>query len=188
MKKNKRARSRKGFTLAETLLAVLILLMVSSIVATGVPAAKNAYEKVVLGANAQILLSTSLTALRDELGTASDIKKKGNTLSYYSAKTHSYARIFCDSESKGIMVRDYIGYEDKDKEPVPEEATAETARRLVSEKAATKDLYVTYKDVDVTYKEVGDSEGMVTFSNIEVRRTAGNSVVASLDTFYIRTV
>ena len=39
MKKRKKARSRSGFTLAETLLAVLILLMVSAITAAGIPAA-----------------------------------------------------------------------------------------------------------------------------------------------------
>ena len=55
-----------GFTLAETLLAVLILLMVSSIVAAGIPSARRAYEKVVLASNAEVLLSTTITTLRHE--------------------------------------------------------------------------------------------------------------------------
>ena len=43
----RKLRSNDAFTLAETLLAILILLMVSAIVAAGIPVAKNAYEKVV---------------------------------------------------------------------------------------------------------------------------------------------
>ena len=54
-------KSRLGFTLAEMLMSVLILLMVSSVVAGGVPVAANAYYKVVDAANAQVLLSTTVT-------------------------------------------------------------------------------------------------------------------------------
>ena len=71
-KKGKKIRDAHGFTLAETLLAVLILLMVSGIVAAGIPVAKKAYEKVVLAADAQLLLSTTVAELRDEIGTAWD--------------------------------------------------------------------------------------------------------------------
>jgi len=47
-------KSQAGFSLAETLVAILILLLVSVIVANGVPVAQNAYEKVVVGANAKV--------------------------------------------------------------------------------------------------------------------------------------
>ncbi len=77
-----------GFTLAETLLAVLILLLVSGIVATGVPVARNVYYKTVLSANAQVMLSTAVTALRDELGTAWKVEiLDENNIRYYSAET-----------------------------------------------------------------------------------------------------
>ena len=49
----KRIKNQSGFTLAETLLTVLILLLVSGIVATGMPAVQTAYEKIVISANAQ---------------------------------------------------------------------------------------------------------------------------------------
>ena len=73
----RKLNQKAGFTLAETLVTILILLMVSSIVAGGIPAATNAYYKAVDGANAQVLLSTAATALRDELGTARDITVSG---------------------------------------------------------------------------------------------------------------
>ena len=39
--------NRKGFTLAETLIAIAILLMVSGLMAGGIPAAINVYNKAV---------------------------------------------------------------------------------------------------------------------------------------------
>ena len=59
--------SQDAFTLAETLITVLILLMVSAVVAGGIPAAANAYRKAVDAANAHVLLSTTVNALRSEL-------------------------------------------------------------------------------------------------------------------------
>ena len=58
----KKLKGKSGFTLAETLLAVLILLLVSTIVANGIPVARNVYNNVIIGANAQMLLSTAVTA------------------------------------------------------------------------------------------------------------------------------
>lgn len=66
-------KNRGGFTLAETLIAVLILLMVSGIVAAGIPAAKEALTKAVDASHSQLLLSTTMTALRNELGSARSI-------------------------------------------------------------------------------------------------------------------
>jgi len=60
----------KGFSIAEMLIAVLILLMVSSVVAAGVPVAAQAYVKITDAADAESLLSTTMTMLRSELSTA----------------------------------------------------------------------------------------------------------------------
>ena len=99
-----------GFTLAETLLAVLILLLVSAIVAEGMPAVRNVYEKVFIGANAQVLLSTTVTALRDELGTAWDVKKENSTtLSYFSAGTGARSKLYLDGDT--IYITEYVEYD-----------------------------------------------------------------------------
>ena len=52
------------------------------IVAAGVPVAAAVYAKIITAANAQTLLSTTMTALRDELGTASDVDVEGTTITY----------------------------------------------------------------------------------------------------------
>ena len=76
------SRAQQGFSLAETMIATLIVLMVSIIVATGAPAAINAYHQAVASSNAQVALSTVATALRDELGAATAVRSTGETVEY----------------------------------------------------------------------------------------------------------
>ena len=164
-----KTRNKRGFTLAETLLAVLILLMVSVIVATGIPAAKSAYEKVVLASNAEVLLSTTMSSLRNELGTASDvIRNADNSLTYYNGTRGATSKIYkADSSPNVIMIQRYVNAGD----PV----------RLVSEKAATADLYVTYDSVSY-------ENGIITFNNLSVNRESGSTGIAKRDTYSIRVI
>ena len=159
--------NQAGFTLAETLLAILILLMVSAIVATGVPSAKNAYEKVVLASNAQVLLSTAMTELRNELGTAINITKGSNNdnseLYYTNSFTGTKSRIYKSTDGT-IMVERNAGVVDG----VP----------LISKQAATGDLYVTY--ASIVY-----NTGSVTVSGLSVNRTSGTTGLTRRDTFSI---
>lgn len=176
-------KSKRGFTLAETLLAVLILLMVSAIVASGIPAAKNAYEKVVLASNAEVLLSTTITTLRNELGTAQDVKKpdakSGETantvITYYNPTRGASSKLYVasdgDNDKEEIMFQRYFSADGLIKKY--------DAAPLVSSKTATQDLYVTY--TSVTY-----DKGIVTFSGLSVvHRTA---TLASRDKLSIRVI
>ena len=167
MKWMRKLKERAGFTLAEMLLATLILLLVSSIVVAGIPAAKNAYEKVVLGSNAQILLSTTAAALRDELGTAWDVKAGEGELLYFSADTGAVSSLYIDG--KMIMLQEFAGMEDIDSS-----MHTGTARPLVSEAAATSDLYVTYDSVSY------DDSGIVIFSGLKVCRSSNDAVIAGM--------
>ena len=161
-----------GFTLAETLLAILILLMVSTIVATGIPAAKNAYEKVVLASNAEVLLSTTMSELRNELGTARDVDVTNNVITYRNSYTSSESKLFKSSggdEPAGtIMLQRYAG------------EGGSKALRLVSEKASDG-LYVLYGTVDYN-----SSTGIVTFHNLQVMRKSSANPLAEMDSFPIR--
>ena len=148
----RKLKDRRGFSLAETLLAVLILLLVSLIVANGVPAAVAAYEKVSLGANAKVLLSTTISALRDELATATSVEvTDATTVTYYGADKGAASEISIE-ETDGIPVIKLKEYASAD----PTDFEGETAiygttvikdRNLVSAKAATNDLFVTYQSI-----------------------------------------
>ena len=151
-------RGRSGFTIGETLVAVLILLMVSSVVAAGIPAAKSAFEKVVIGANAEILLSTSVASLRDQLAAADrvTVEEDGKTLNYYSNDSGIHARIYPDEEAGAIMIQEYIGYGSGTE-------GGEAVRKLVTGAAATESLTIRY--------ESASCEGqLVTIRGLAVRR------------------
>ena len=169
-------KNRGGFTLAETLIAVLILLMVSGIVAAGIPAAKEALTKAVNASHSQLLLSTTMTALRNELGSARSIicdmelvevgddeagdetgdqpgdeTGEGETESeIVTAESHiiryidsSGAQCVLESKPDGIYLT---------KEASPEAWASDShpgvpTRLLVSQQAATKNLYAEFTGV-----------------------------------------
>ena len=149
----KKITNKKAFTLAETLVATLILLMVSAIVAAGIPVAKNAYEKVVVKANAEVVMSTAINALRNELSVANDIEVTGDTTITYSSGTYgSRSKIFVDEE--GI---EYVRYSTS-----TPGGTAEEKSRLVS-KSASDNLTVTYDKA-----EYDSTTSIIEFTNLRV--------------------
>ena len=171
----KKRRNRKGFTLAETLLAILILLIVSGIVAAGIPAAKYAYERTVLASNAEVLLSTTLSTLRNELGTARDIQLQGageeaTSITYFEPGRGAASRIFVEDGGE-IRFQRYYGGDGPEYEAVS----------LISQKTATADLYV-------TYSSVAYQDGIVIFKDLSVNRASGAEGLAQRATFSIRVI
>ncbi len=172
--------SKGGFTLAEMLLAIIILLLVSVIMVTGIPAAKEAYEKVVLASNAEVLLSTTISSLRNELGTAQDPDTSteatglpdGSAIAYYNSARGATSRIYVPDDKK-IMIQRYYSADGLSKN--------DEAVRLMSSKASTADLYVTYSSV--TY-----ANGIVTFTGLSVDRESGATGIAKRDTLSIRVI
>ena len=175
----KKAKSRAAFTLAETLTAVLIMLMAASVVAAGIPAAVNAYEKVVVASNAEVLLSTSISALRGEIAAAQEIIDWDSTsVTYISGSTGSAAKIYISSDSEdteGILLQRYTDTNDLGK---PGDAV-----RLVSKEASTSDLYVTYDSLE--YDEAG---AVIVFKNIAVKSASGGNTMSLRDVLSIRLI
>ena len=177
MKLTKRKlKQNTGFTLAETLMTVLILLMVSSVVAGGIPAAVTAYSKAVDAANAQVLISTTVDALRSELTTAKDVhlSSDGKEVIYISPDTGSKTKLYLDSD-KVIMVQDFLKFD----ETGPQD-TSVKARELVSAKAVTEQLKVSYSAVN--WNEA-DNE-VLQFDKIMVKK--GDTEIVTIDELYIR--
>ena len=85
-------RPKRGFTFVETLVALLILVLLTTFVASGIPAAISTYRQVESASNAQVALSTTLSALRDELGLATDVKAQGDNV-YYRTSDGAWAQI-----------------------------------------------------------------------------------------------
>ena len=173
----------RGFTLAETLLAIMILLMVSTIVATGIPAAKAAYEKVILASNAEVLLSTTISTLQNELGTAQDIDTPSgdsNTIiTYLNPSRGIPSKIYVDGTNRIQFLRYFSadGLIDEDYS-VP--------KQLITTQAETSDLLVTYDSA--AYNK---GTGILTISNLAVylnSDTAKSSPLTQRDSLLIRPI
>ena len=184
-------KKRKGFSLAETLIAILILLMVSSIVAAAVPTASKVYVKTVDAANAQVLLSTVMTELRNELsdatiespkdgaeGTTTTITYKNGNGGYRELSLVSTGNI----EQMGILLTI------RKLDPATGQITASTDKRmLVNSTAATGDLVVSYTGASF-------ANGVLTFTGLSVTKMTKNSegtvvagpVLANCTSFAIR--
>ena len=188
----RKLNQQNGFSLAEMLVAILILLMVSSVVAGGVPAASNAYSKAVDAANAQVLLSTAATALRDELGTAKNVSIEETTIRYYSADNGNYSELTVDGSDEKkpvILLTSYLGEKIRNSTTdlsagsgaaTTYGAGAKTVQwELVSQAAITKKL-------GLTYKSVSFSNGIITFTELKVLKNL--NTLAKLDTLEIKVI
>ena len=178
VKRLKKKNNETGFTLAETLMAVLILLLVSSVIAAGIPAAANAYTKAIDAANAHALLSTTVNALRSELCNAWSVKLSDNdSVIYYKSSTGARTKLYLgtdpDDNKSTIMVQDYLRYDSDSEAQKPSEER--TRHALVSDKAKTTNLNVVYGSISL------DSDiGILTFNNVEVQKKDETPVVPAV--------
>lgn len=181
----KKLNSQVAFTLAETLVTVLILLMVSAVVAGGVPAAANAYVKAVDAANAHVLLSTTVNALRRELSTAWDVEVADDGITYYSSSTGSQSKIFISEEGK-LMLQEYIDLLNARKEETASQTGASApeddppivpARPIVSDAMTIKGkLTIGCGDNgSISYEK---TTGVVTVTGLQVKK--GNQTIVTM--------
>ena len=198
-------KNRGGFSLAETLIAILILLMVSAIVGGAIPTASTVYKKTVDAANAQILLSTTLTELRDELSTASNIAVDGTSITYRN-ESGQWKIVLVP---KGTTITIGSGDDATEKTVTPgiwlcratafdpktgvatypditDFDTAAGTRLLVSEKAANENLAVSY--TGITPIKEDNNVIRVTFNEITVGKTSDSNCLAYRDSFTVRMV
>lgn len=165
----KKCNSQKGFTLSEVMISMLIILMVTAIVAQGIPLAQRAYVKVVDSANAQVLLSTTATVLRDELGTASKVETADHSdITYYSGKNGMSRRIFEDSD---LGIATFVSYQDEDGNWKTKKAG------LVNEGLSTN------QNLKIDLEEIKVEKDKITISGLKV--TKNGSSLAELDTYVI---
>ena len=188
-----RVKNKKGFTLAETLMAVLILLLVASVVAAGIPAAANAYTKAVDAANAHALLSTTISALRSELGVAMGVEKgtDGNSVIYYSARTGAKTKIYLGDATiklasgehsvKEILVQDYLEL-DGQSSGVKDNKPYNLVSKIKSSNNRTSPLYVKWKENPT----IDTENGIVTFHKLVVLKAPSDTELVTIDKLTIK--
>lgn len=175
-----RIKSSRAFTLAEALVAVIILLLVTAIVAAGIPAAARAYDRVVVASNAHVLLSTSMSSLRNELLTAKNVETEDDkSIIYYNESLGTESKIYSDPADGKIMIKRYAASEiisgAKDSQP----------EQLVSEEASDKDkgLYATFDTVSYD-----PEKQIITFHDLVVKDKNGNDTSATRSAYSIRVI
>ena len=128
------------------------------------PAVTNAYNKVILGANAKVMLSTAITALHDEIGTAWEVEQAPESttkLVYFNASTGAKSELSLDTaEHNAIQIQDYVSLS-SDLIHDDESYTPGTAYHLVADKSSG--MYVTY--TSIAYDK---DKGIVTVSGLKV--------------------
>ena len=170
-----RIRSRRGLSLAEVLIAILLVLMMTSIAAAGMPAAVNAYRKVVDASNAQTFLSTTMTSMRNELSTAKivEISESQNQIKYM------------DSGGVETTITSIVGgsMENGDGIYIKHSYDA-TSVLLVSKAAANKNLYAAFDSI--TYDSANSCVVVTGLSVFKDGTTSGPLV--TIDKFDIRVI
>lgn len=89
MKKQHKLRRKTGYTLAESLIAILLIALISMGLATGVAFGVRQYNNSVTRSEARILCSTLTSVITDELSSIQGSCSKsesGNTVSYHSER------------------------------------------------------------------------------------------------------
>lgn len=175
MKKALQKRNTKaGFSLAETLVAVTILVLIS---ASALPAAMRVYRNAVDASNAQVLLTTTVNALRNELSTATEVEegkpnqsgqKDPTEIRYRSSDIDHGSRIFVDGnvimlEKFGRLTESWLEGDTlaataiRDAKPLISPAMRQTTR--------SNDEYMT-----VTYTSASVTNGYVKITGLHVAR------------------
>ena len=152
-------QNNAGFSLSEVLMSVLILSLVSVLLVSGMVTVNNTYRRSVDKANAETLLSTTVTELRNEMAFASDVYAiDDDGFGYRSSKGVNYAVV---SSTNGILLK-----------TLDSSGNEISSRNLVSEAASTR-LCNGFSGVSV------NSDGTLTITTLSV---TGNGYANPLST------
>lgn len=105
MRAMKKLRSRKGFTLTELMVAIVVLGLLTLAVSVGTSASLQVYYQTTTLSESQVLASTLSQAITDELRFAGEIKTDpdGALLSYTSRYYGKDVSLSCDSAGKVLV-------------------------------------------------------------------------------------
>lgn len=175
--------SKSGFSLAEMLMVVMVVLLSTAVIAAGIPAALRAYRNVSDSANAQVLLSTTLTKLKDELGSATDININNSTHKItYTNCFGSQSEIFPSTDAEGnltVFIKEYA-YGEGNLFEVTEDVQKEGyIHPLASSEAANGNFSTTYGLIDY-------EDGIITVQDIKV--VMKDKELATAESFTIHVV
>lgn len=166
-------RNNKGFTLTETLLTVILVVLMSGAVAAGVSTVSRVIHKIQNKANAEVLLSTTLTLLSDDLQNTESVESTDGTVQYLKIRENGSSAWISidnstsdlDSENAGIRKNYYTMTMDSNS-GIPVYQDTGLSMTYVTEQAKTDTLYTTIDSI--TY-----SNHVLTVHDLEVKNKDG---------------
>ena len=158
-------RSSAGFTLVETLMALVILVILTGVVAMAITPAFKSYTSAVDASNAQILLSTTTAELRSELGLAQAQQPGSDGVLYYKTSEGYWASL--ESTDQGIEKHVYLGDE-------PGQNELEGSPTLLVSKAAQTD------SLRVRFSDISYGDGVFAVNGLQVVRAVDGAEVACI--------
>ena len=87
----------KGFTLVEMLCTIVIILLISALVVTGVQLGVRSYHRSISDSEAQVLCSTLTTAISDELRYAGTVHLTGESKTYDMTQFSFFSQRYGDN-------------------------------------------------------------------------------------------
>jgi prepilin-type N-terminal cleavage/methylation domain-containing protein len=173
-------RENKGFTLIETLLTVILVLLMSGAVAAGMSVMSRTIHKIQNKANAEVLLSTTLTLISDDLKntenvvlTGDESEDGGKTVQFLQISENG-ADVWIGIENGGSTAGSETGNTGIQKSYYSETVNLETgdhqynetgiSTAYVTDQAKTGTLYTTIGSI--TYKN-----HVLTIQDLEVKNT-----------------
>ncbi len=171
--------NKKGFTLTETLSTLVIMSLVGIMVTAGIVTAVGVYKEVTEYANAQVLMTNTITLLNDTLIYADPITvepHETSSISFEDTATKKLITISAENSGeskKGICISYGENNSDgkyKDKEP------------LIN--------YVSNSDINVytDWQIMPTSDGKAFIINLLVRGKSGDKEIARIDNYRIETI
>ena len=165
-------RARSGFTLVETLMALMIMVILTGLVAMGIPVAFDTYTKSVNASNAKVLLSTTTTVLRDEFSMAQKqalVTESGKEKLYYMDRDGYWASLEIGTNTKNsklptITKQLYYGNISKDPDTGKLKSELNTLggpQKLIPDSALTDALGIRLSGVSY-------NNGVFTINDLEV--------------------
>ena len=149
----KKLHSTEGFTLSETLMTVVLIGLVTTVMAGGIVAARNVYQRISLRADAQTLLATTVSAVTEDLSSVTSCEDGAGITDGTSAGNYYYAK------DRGFWLR-YVnetgtGSATRGIQVEPKGNPGATVP-LLPDKVQTRDLYAYIASLTVTQPQ---SEG-----------------------------
>lgn len=170
--------SSKGFTLTETLATLVIMSLVGIMVTAGIVTAVRVYREVTDYANAQVLMTNTLTLLNDTLIYADpaevpdyDAPVKSISFKNIKGKDINIVSNPGDEAKKGIC----ISYGGGSKEP------------LITY-VSNEDMNI-YTDWEISTSDIGgSSKGKVFIINLFVKPKSGDEVITRIENYRVETI